>query len=64
MKRAAAVQSVTDQKGRKTSVILPVETNEEILEDIQDLVVVAERRKEKSLSLTDMKKQLKKDGLR
>jgi hypothetical protein len=63
MKRAVAVQYVTDQKGRKTSVILPVETYEEMLEDIQDLVAVAERRKEKSLSLTDMKKRLKKDGL-
>jgi hypothetical protein len=63
MKRAAAVQYVTDQKGRKTSVILPVETYEEMLEDIQDLVAVAERRKEKALSLTDMKKRLKKDGL-
>lgn len=63
MKRAAEVQYVTDQKGRKTSVILPVETYEEMLEDIQDLVAVAERRKEKTLSLTDMKKRLKKDGL-
>jgi hypothetical protein len=57
------MQYVTDQKGRKTSVILPVETYEEMLEDIQDLVAVAERRKEKTLSLTDMKKRLKKDGL-
>jgi hypothetical protein len=63
MKRAAEVQYVTDQKGRKTSVILPVETYEDMLEDIQDLVAVAERRKEKTLSLTDMKKRLKKDGL-
>jgi hypothetical protein len=63
MKRTVAVQYVTDQKGRKTSVILPVETYEEMLEDIQDLVAVAERRKEKALSLTEMKKRLKKDGL-
>jgi hypothetical protein len=63
MKRAAAVQYVTDDKGRKKSVILPVETYEEMLEDIQDLVAVAERRKEKTISLEEMKKRLKKDGL-
>jgi hypothetical protein len=62
MKRAAAVQYVTDEKGRKKSVILPVETYEEMLEDIQDLVAVAERRKEKSISFDEMKKKLKKDG--
>jgi hypothetical protein len=63
MKKAAAVQYVTDAKGRKTSVILPVETYEEMIEDIQDLIAVAERRKEKTVSLAAMKKRLKKDGL-
>lgn len=63
MKNAAAIQYVTDARGRKRSVILPVETYEEMLEDIQDLVAVAERRKEKSLSLEDMKKRLKRDGV-
>jgi hypothetical protein len=63
MKRAAAVQYVTDEKGRKKSVILPVETYEEMLEDIQDLVAVAERRKDKTISFDEMKKRLKKDGL-
>ena len=63
MKKATAVQYVTDERGKKTSVILPVEAYEEMLEDIQDLVAVAERRKEKSISFDDMKKRLKKDGL-
>lgn len=63
MKRAVAVQYVTDERGRKKSVILPVETYEEMLEDIQDLVAVAERRKEKTISFDEMKKRLKKDGL-
>jgi hypothetical protein len=63
MKRAGAVKYVTDEKGRKQSVILPVETYEEMLEDIQDLVAVAERRKEKTISFEEMKKRLKKDGL-
>jgi hypothetical protein len=63
MKKAAAVQYVTDDKGRKTSVILPVDTYEEMLEDIQDLVAVAERRSDKKLSLVEMKKRLKKNCL-
>ena len=63
MKKAATVQYVTDDKGRKTSVILPVDTYEEMLEDIQDLVAVAERRSDKKLSLVEIKKRLKKDGL-
>ena len=63
MKKASAVQYVTDEKGRKKSVILPVETYEEMLEDIQDLVAVAERRQEKTISFEQMKKRLKKDGL-
>lgn len=63
MKNAKKIQYVTDDQGRKQSVILPVEAYEEMLEDIQDLVVVAERRKEKSVSLDEMKKRLKRDGV-
>ena len=63
MKKSSAIQYVTDEEGKKQSVILSVETYEEMLEDIQDLVVVAERRNEKSFSLEDIKKRLKKDGL-
>jgi|688.fasta_scaffold1402039_1 hypothetical protein len=63
MKKATPIQYVTDEAGKKQSVILSVETYEEMLEDIQDLVVVAERRKEKPISLEAMKRRLKKDGL-
>ena len=63
MKNAKKIQYVTDDQGRKQSVILSVEAYEEMLEDIQDLVVVAERRKEKSVSLDEMKKRLKRDGV-
>jgi len=34
-----------------------------MLEDIQDLVAIAERRQEKTISFEEMKKRLKKDGL-
>lgn len=63
MKKAKTIQYVTDERGKKKSVILPVETYEEMLEDIQDLMVVAERRKEKTISLNEMKKRLKRDGI-
>jgi len=36
-------QFVTDQKGEKTSVILPLAEYEALLEDLDDLAVIAER---------------------
>jgi len=63
MKRASKVQYITDQKGKKQSVILPVETYEELLEDIEDLVAIAERKKERSIPLSQVMKNLKADGL-
>ncbi len=63
MKKAAQIQYITDDRGKKQSVILPVDTYEEMLEDIQDLVAVAERRKERSIPLDEMKKRLKRDGI-
>ena len=54
---------VVDEFGKKTAVILPVEEYEELLEDIHDLAVIAERKDEPTISLEDMKKRLKADGL-
>ena len=63
MKAAAKIQYITDESGTKTSVVIPVETYEEMLEDIQDLVAIAERKNEESISLDDLKKKLRADGL-
>lgn len=57
------IQYITDDAGEKKSVVLPVEDYEELLEDIQDLVTIAERRDEKSLSFDEVLKNLKADGL-
>lgn len=57
------IQYITDEDGQKKSVVLPVEDYEELLEDIQDLATIAERNNEKSLSLEDVLKNLKADGL-
>jgi len=54
---------VVDESGKKTAVILPVEDYEELLEDIHDLTVIAERKDEPTISFEDLKKRLKADGL-
>ncbi len=56
-------QFVTDGKGKKTGVILPVKRYLRLLEDLHDLAAVAERRAEEPVSLSEMKRRLKKDGL-
>lgn len=63
MEEAKKIHYITDEQGNKHSVVLPVETYEEMLEDIQDLVSVAERRDEDLVSLDDIVKNLKADGL-
>ncbi|PIQ46251.1 MAG: hypothetical protein COW04_03165 [Deltaproteobacteria bacterium CG12_big_fil_rev_8_21_14_0_65_43_10] len=56
-------QFIVDESGRKTAVILPVEDYEELLEDIHDLTVIAERKDEPTISLEELKKRLRADGL-
>lgn len=53
---------VTDEKGNKTAVILPIEEFEELLEDLQDLAVLAERRDEPAISHEEVIARLKRDG--
>lgn len=52
-----------DENGKKTAVVLPMEEYEELLEDIHDLAVIAERKDDKTVSLNELKKRLKADGL-
>ena len=59
----AQEQYVVDSKGRRTGVLLSLEQYERLLEDLHDLAVVAERRDEDSISLEELKRRLKKDGL-
>ncbi len=56
-------QYMVDPRGKKTAVVLPIKHYERLMEDLHDLAVVAERRDEKSISLMEMKRRLKKDGL-
>lgn len=54
---------VVDARGKKTGVILSLKRYEKLREDLHDLAVVAERRSEKPISLEDMKRRLKKNGV-
>ncbi|MBW1859732.1 MAG: type II toxin-antitoxin system Phd/YefM family antitoxin [Deltaproteobacteria bacterium] len=49
--------------GKKTGVILPLKRYQRLMEDLHDLAVVTERRAEAPISLTEMKRRLKKNGL-
>jgi PHD/YefM family antitoxin component YafN of YafNO toxin-antitoxin module len=54
---------VIDPKGKKKAVIIPVKNYEQRIEDLHDLAIVAERRDEKSLALTELTRRLKNNGL-
>lgn len=56
-------QYIVDENGRKTAVVLPVKEYQELLEDLHDLAVIAERRDEPTTSFEELKKRLKEDGL-
>ena len=61
--KVMADQYVVDSKGRKKAVIVTAKRYEQIMEDLHDLAVVAERRREGTISLDEMKRRLKRDGL-
>lgn len=54
---------IVDEKGKKTYVVLSVEDYQELLEDLHDLAVIAERRDEPTITLEELKRRLKKNGL-
>jgi len=60
--RDLQAQYITDEKGKKTAVILPIEEFEELLEDLQDLAVLAERRDEPTIPHEEIVARLKRDG--
>jgi hypothetical protein len=57
-------QYIVGEKGQKTAVVLPIEEYEELLADLHDLVVIAERREEPTITFEELKERLRKDGLR
>ncbi|MCC6499647.1 MAG: hypothetical protein IT313_05190 [Anaerolineales bacterium] len=59
--RELQAKYVTDEDGNKTAVILPIEEFEELIEDMEDLAVMAERREEPSISHEEVLARLKRD---
>jgi hypothetical protein len=62
-KLESEVQYITNPDGEKTAVILPIEEFRELLEDIEDLAAVAERRDEPTISHDELLTELKQEGL-
>jgi hypothetical protein len=60
---SATIQFLTNEKGRKTAVVLPIEDYEKLREDMDDLAVIAERRDEGTIPHAAFKKGLKRNGL-
>ena len=54
---------IIDENGRKMAVVVPVKRYVRLLEDLHDLSVVAERRDEPTVSLKELKRKLRSDGL-
>ena len=47
-------QYVVDAQGKRTGVLLSLARYEQLMEDLHDLAVIAERRKEKPISLDEL----------
>lgn len=55
-------QYITNDNGEKVSIIISMQEFESMLEDIEDLAIIAERKNEKTTSHEDFLKELRADG--
>ena len=58
-----SVQYLTDDRGERTAVLLSISAYEKLLEDLDDLAVVAERRDEPTIPHEQFVSELKRDGI-
>jgi PHD/YefM family antitoxin component YafN of YafNO toxin-antitoxin module len=54
-------QFIVNDKGKKTGVLLSVKEYQKLMEDLNDLAIVAERRDEAPITLEEMKQRLEDD---
>ncbi len=54
---------ITDEHGARTAVVLPLSQYEKLLEDLEDLAAIAERREEPVVSHDEFVADLKRDGI-
>lgn len=60
---ALNIRYITDKEGNKKEVILSINEFENLLEDLDDLAIAAERRNEELISHEDVIKKLRDDGI-
>ena len=53
---------ITNEKGEKQAVILPFEEFLELIEDLEDISILAERREETTIPFEQVIAELKRDG--
>ena len=58
------IQYVVDENGTRKNVLVPVDEFEELLEDLRDLAILAERREEPARPHDEVVAELKRDGYR
>ena len=56
-------QYLTDERGAKVAVVIPIADYDALMEDVADLACVAERRDDERVSFEEVRKQLIADGL-
>ena len=56
-------QFVVDEAGRRVAVLLDIARYEQLLEDLHDLAIVAERRDEPDITLAEMRQRLARTGV-
>ncbi len=57
------LQYLTDEHGDRTAVVLPINEYEKLIEDLEDLAVIAERRDEPVIPHDQFVAELKRDGI-
>lgn len=61
------IQYLTDEQGKKTAVVIPLEGNEgvleQLLEDLEDFQLMESRKDEECISEDELLNRLKADGL-
>ena len=62
MKTASVATEYVVKNGKRTAVILPIEEYEELLQDLDDLAVIARRKGEPTIPLAEVKRRLKSNG--
>lgn len=61
--REISAQYIVDSDGNKSAVVLPIEQYYQLLEDLDDLLTLAERRDEPTISHEDLLAELKQRGI-